>query len=39
MILKVTKKQDFTISSDSIFFEIYSYGQAVDFLNETLILV
>ena len=31
MILKVNKKQSFTISSESIFFEMYSWGYKVDF--------
>ena len=40
MILKVTKTQSVTLSSDSIFFEIYSCSWDLDlFLNGTLILV
>ena len=40
MILKVTKTQSATLSSDSIFFEIYSCSWDLDlFLNGTLILV
>ena len=40
MILKVTKTRSVTLSSDSIFFEIYSCSWDLDlFLNETLILV
>ena len=42
MILKVTKKQRFTLSSDSIFFAIYSYryilGLKREFFNENSIL-
>ena len=39
MTLKVTKKESFTLSSDSTFFETYSQGQGVDFLlNETSLL-
>ena len=42
MILKVTKKQRFTLSSDSIFFAIYSYGYILglkrEFFNENSIL-
>ena len=40
MILKVTKTRSVTLSSDSIFFEIYSCSWDLDlFLNGTLILV
>ena len=40
MILKVTKTRSVTLSSDSIFFEIYSCCWDLDlFLNGTLILV
>ena len=43
MILKIPKKQRFTLSSDSIFFEIHSQGyvlrvKASIFVNETSVL-
>ena len=37
--LKVAKKQNFTFSSDSMFFEISLWFKAWIFLNETSILV
>ena len=34
MMLKVTQKQSFVLSSVSVFFELYSLGKAWVFLNE-----
>ena len=39
MMLKVTEKQSFALSSGSAFFEIYYQDKAWVFLNETSILV